>query len=205
MRKVQFLREKVSSPFFINGALFFWVQQSNYHFCFEVCCIGTSGDLGLYLDFSLRHGMFFPFDQKNMLRGTKLVCLTLFQVLNKLLMEEILLTTWHLLGQWLNFKLFGITYLVEKNKVQTFFTRFHPWRSVRTCLSNQRQPNVGDVGIQKPSVYWRKNPSRMWNDLPHLARHIHAFRMIFWRILGPKKRFFQGFFVGDEILSSFFF
>ena len=26
-------------------------------------------------------------------------------------------------GQWLNFKLFGITYLVGKNKVQTFFFR----------------------------------------------------------------------------------
>ena len=33
-----------------------------------------------------------------------------------------------LLGQWLNFKLFGITYLVGKNKVQTFFFRDH-WLS----------------------------------------------------------------------------
>ena len=34
----------------------------------------------------------------------------------------------NLLGQWLNFKLFGITCLVGKNKVQTFFFRVH-WLS----------------------------------------------------------------------------
>ena len=38
-----------------------------------------------------------------------------------------------LLGQWLNFKLFGITYLVGKIKFKLFFFRVH-WLSEYSCI-----------------------------------------------------------------------
>ena len=42
----------------------------------------------------------------------------------------------HLLGQWLNFKLFGITYLVGKIKFKLFFFRVH-WLS--ESIANHEQ------------------------------------------------------------------
>ena len=42
-----------------------------------------------------------------------------------------MIPTYYLLGQWLNFKLFGITYLVGKIKFKPFFFRVH-WLSGTT-------------------------------------------------------------------------
>ena len=40
--------------------------------------------------------------------------------------------SYHLLGQWLNFKLFGITYLVGKIKFKPFFFRVHWLSEIRS-------------------------------------------------------------------------